>query len=99
MPQTPLQEIEAVVHDQFENPPTNEQAAEVIQKQFPKMDGGLSIAIALAALVLQGWQIYREETRQRARGTGGGSRCPQCGHTEVSKDSAGRSVCDQGHTW
>jgi hypothetical protein len=95
---TPLEEIETAVHSQFDEVPTAEQAAEVIRKRTPQMD--LGVTIAIAALVLQGWQLWREEQdRRRARAGSTPSNCPQCGHPEVRKDANGRRVCDQGHAW
>jgi 2-oxo-4-hydroxy-4-carboxy--5-ureidoimidazoline (OHCU) decarboxylase len=58
MPATPLQEMEAKLHEKFgAAPPSKEEAGEFLLKQYPRMDGGIAIAIALAALALQGWQL------------------------------------------
>ena len=102
MPATPLQEIETAVHEKFGAlPPTKEDAGELILKKFPAMDGGLAIAIAIAAFVLQGWSVYRaeQERRERLAGSGGPRKCPHCGNPEVSKDANGKSVCVNNHTW
>jgi hypothetical protein len=102
MPMTPLQEIEARLHDYYgTTPPTQEEAGNFVVKQFPKMDGGLSIAIALAALALQGWQVYRTERDRsiEAKTSGDGNGCPRCGNPELSKDPSGKSVCKNNHTW
>lgn len=102
MPATPLQEIETSVHEQFgAQPPTKEEAGELIIKKFPTMDGGIAIAIAIAALVLQGWSVYRaeQERRERLAGSGGPKKCPECGEPALSKNAAGKSVCVNKHTW
>lgn len=96
---TPIQEIESASHAQFESPPTKEELGQFLQKQYPKMDGGAAIAIALAALVLQGWQVYRAEQARRAAAGGGSNRCPQCKLPEVRRDKDGRAVCENQHTW
>ncbi len=102
MPATPLQEMEAKLHEQFgDSPPTKEEVGAYLLKQYPRMDGGLAIAIALAALALQGWQVYRSERDRKlqSKGAGGSNSCPQCGSPEVSKNAGGKSVCKNNHTW
>jgi len=95
---TPLETIEREVHEKFgDEPPSKEKAAEFI-KSLPSMDGGATaIAIALAAFVLQGYQVYTE--RQRAR-IGAGGNCPVCGKPadSINKHS-GRWECVKGHSW
>ena len=76
---TPLQEIENAVHEGFgDRSPTKEEAGEFIQEKYPRMDGGAAIAIALAAFILQGWQVYRteQERRERLKGSGGVEHLP-----------------------
>jgi hypothetical protein len=103
MARTPLEEIEAAVHEQFgARLPTKEEAGEFLHKRYPTMDGGIVIAIALAALALQGWQVYRcEQELRRQRQSGGNppKRCPECGEPETSKNADGKSVCINGHPW
>jgi hypothetical protein len=99
---TPLQDIEARLHERFPNaPPSKEEAGEFLRKQFPHMDGGISIAIALAALALQGWQVYRSERdrRREAKPSMDGDTCPQCGEPPERTTVDGKSVCKNGHTW
>jgi len=113
---TPLEEVEAAVHEQFgEYKPTKKEAGEFIHKKYPKMDGGITIAIALAALALQGWQVYRSERDRWERNQANGppidppendnskepppNNCPECDNPAVKTDSQGKSSCVNGHTW
>lgn len=99
---TPLQEIETRLHERFpDDPPSREEAGEFLHKQYPHMDGGISIAIALAALALQGWQVYREEQdrRRRTKASTAGNACPRCGEPPERTTVDGKSVCKNGHTW
>lgn len=99
MTMTPLEEIEARLHAHYgDEVPTKEAAADFLATQYPRMDGGLAIAIALAALALQGWQVYRDE-RDRSVARGGVNRCPECGRPPLSKDADGNFVCKNGHCW
>lgn len=102
MSMTPLQEVEARLHEHYgDAPPTKEEAGKFLLKQFPRMDGGIAIAIALAALALQGWQVYRSERDRykQNKASGGGSNCPQCGSPALSRNAAGQSVCVNSHAW
>lgn len=100
---TPLEEMEAAVHQQFgDRFPTKEEAGEFLLKRYPKMDGGIAIAIALAALALQGWQVYRAEKDRRSQLQSSGAppkRCPACGLPETKKNTEGKSVCENDHAW
>lgn len=99
---TPLQEIEESLHDHYrETAPTEEQARDYILQRHPQMDGGAAAAIALAGLVLQGWQVYRAERDRylQAKGKGGDNKCPECNKPELSKNTAGKSVCENKHIW
>lgn len=99
---TPLQEIEARLHERFpDSRPSREEAGEFLHKQYPQMDGGISIAIALAGLALQGWQVYRFERdrRDQAKSSTNGGACPQCGKPPEKTTIVGKSVCENGHTW
>lgn len=97
---TPLEEIEAEVHEHFgDDQPTENEVVQFLRTS-PKMDGGVTaIVIALAAVVLQGYQIYTE--RQRAR-IGAGGNCPTLGcglpASSINKYS-GRWECERGHSW
>lgn len=101
MAMTPLQDIEARLHAQYGDAvPTKEAAGDFLVKAYPRMDGGLAIAIALAALALQGWQVYRDERDRAGTGSRGGvNRCPDCGKPPLSKDADGNFVCKNGHCW
>jgi hypothetical protein len=101
---TPLEEIEHAVHKQFDsNTPTKDEAGEFIQKRYPRMDGGISIAIGLAALILQGYQIYRERQEARrleaGRISSGGGKCPKCTAADITKTADGKSLCKHGFSW
>lgn len=102
MPATPLQEIEAKLHERFDDdPPSREEGGEFLLEQYPRMDGGISIAIALTALALQGWQVYRSERDRRLQASvaGGENKCPECKNPEIGKSDDGKSVCKNDHTW
>ncbi len=97
---TPLEDIESEVHEHFgDDEPSADEVVEFLRTS-PRMDGGATaIAIALAALVLQGYQIYTD--RQRARiGAGGNCPTPGCGlpASSINKYS-GRWECARGHSW
>ena len=96
---TPLEELEVAVHEHFgDDVPSEEDAAEFI-RTLPMMDGGISaaIVIALAGLVLQGYQVHTE--RKRAL-LGSGGNCPYDGKPAVSINKfTGRFECRNGHTW
>ena len=100
---TPLEEMEAAVHEQFGTRlPPKEEAGEFLHKRYPTMDGGITIAIALAALALQGWQVYRaeqEKRRPRLSIIAPPKQCPVCGEQEVAKTGEGKSVCPSGNVW
>ncbi|HJP98878.1 MAG TPA: hypothetical protein VJ862_09980 [Rhodanobacteraceae bacterium] len=99
---TPLQEIESGLHERFaDSRPSKKEAGEFLLKQYPQMDGGISIAIALASLALQGWQVYidRQERVARAKASARGNACPQCGKPPERTTIDGKSVCENGHTW
>jgi hypothetical protein len=98
---TPLEEMETVVHEQFSTRlPTKEEAGEFLHKRYPTMDGGIGLAIIIAGLVLQGWQVYRgEQEIRRQRSSAPPKGCPQCGEPEVKKNAKGKSVCKNGHVW
>lgn len=101
MAATPLQDIEAKIHERFGNsPPTKEEGRDFLLKEYPRMDGGAAIAIAIVALVLQGWQVYRSEQDRRLQTkTGDGNKCPKCGSYQVKKSSDGSFICENDHTW
>lgn len=99
---TPLQELEAGLHERFtDSRPSKQEAGEFLLKQYPSMDGGLTIAIAIAGLALQGWQVYRSERdrRAQAQSANDGDTCPTCGSPAERTTIDGKSVCKSGHTW
>jgi hypothetical protein len=97
---TPLQLFEKVAHQNFyDRQPSEHEVADFLHKRFPQMDGGLSIAIALAALILQGWQVYRYEQDRLGSIVIPPGNCPWCGRPAQTKNVLGQSVCAKGHTW
>jgi len=100
---TPLEEVEVSMHEHFgARAPTKEEAADFLHNRYPTMDGGISIAIALAALALQGWQIYRAEQDRRRQLQSIDSppnKCPTCKEPELRKNAEGKSVCINEHAW
>ncbi len=102
MPLTPLEETEAVVHEKYgSTPPTKEEAGEFLIKRFPRMDGGVSIAIGVAGLIIAGWQLWiaqKQEREARQSGIGGGKKCPHCSKDDIKKNKkAGKFVCKHGY--
>lgn len=104
---TPIEELrkmEKAVHKKFgPNPPTKAQVVEFLKKHYaPKMDGGLSVAIALAlkyagvaSLILSGYKVVRDEFKGRP------PKCPviDCGKRAVRYARNGMAVCSNGHRW
>lgn len=101
MPLTPLEHVEASIHQQFgEKKPSPKEAGDYLVKRFPRMDGGIAIAIALTALALQGWDTYRKEMelrRQRLEASGNPPRknCRNCGSKNIEKDLDGSWYCNE----
>lgn len=99
---TPLQDIEATLHERFaDSRPSKQEAGEFLLKQYPQMDGGITIAIAIAGLALQGWQVYRSEQGRRLQANSSINRnaCPRCGEPAERTTLDEKSVCKNGHTW
>jgi hypothetical protein len=100
MPLTPLQEIESSAHSEFgDQRPKKETLAELIVRRYPKMDGGISIALILAGLVLQGWQTWEGHKALRIAEAGQGNRCPKCGRPSIGHTKTGKFKCARGDTW
>lgn len=100
MDYSPLQDIEESAHDQFPgpNPPDEHALAGYIQEKLPKMDGGASVAIALAALVIAGWEAVQNHRARRTK-NGGPIGCPKGGHPPIVRTEDGKLVCAEGHVW
>lgn len=116
---TPVQvlpEIEDLLHDEFgEQQPNKEQIADFLEKKnIPRNDGGISIAIAIAALVLQGWSVWREEQERRKQNPPPPPPppdepvtlpqppiCPveKCGEPAALLLNTGEFICKNGHKW
>lgn len=104
---TPLKElgkIEVAVHKEFgAKKPTKSQIIKFLKTgYFPKMDGGLSIAIlfalkyaGVASLILSGYNTVRNELGGKP------PKCPVigCGKRQVTVARNGMSVCSNGHRW
>jgi hypothetical protein len=115
---TPVQnlpEIEVLLHDEFgEQKPSEEQVVTFLEKKsIPRNDGGISIAIAVAALLLQGWSVYREEQKRKNQSPppppppGNPVPSPQppicpvkdCGLEPALTLNTGEYICMNGHKW
>jgi hypothetical protein len=104
---TPLQalgKIEMAVHKEFgAKKPTKSEVIKFLKtRSFPKMDGGLSLAILLtlkyagvASLILSGYNTVRKELGGKP------PQCPVigCGKRQVTVAPNGMSVCSNGHKW
>jgi hypothetical protein len=104
---TPLQElgeIEAAVRKEFgAKKPTKPQVIKFLRTScFPKMDGGLSLAIlfalkyaGVASLILSGYNTARKEFGGKP------PKCPviNCPARQVTIAPNGMSVCSNGHRW
>ena len=97
---TPLEEVEAEVHEYFgDNKPSEEQLQEFL-RTLPRMDGGATaLILALIPILMQGYQIYMERERSRI-GAGGNCPTPGCGKPASSINKySGRWECANGHSW
>ena len=101
MPLTPLQKIENAAHGEFgKQRPKKETLAKLISRRHPKMDGGFLIAVALAALVLQGWQTWEGHKTLKITEAGNqGNLCPRCGRPAIDCTRTGKFKCIRGHKW
>ena len=89
--------LEAAAHEEFGvGRPSEDALVEFIRNHFPKMLVGE--LIAAAALMLQGWQLWRSE-RDRQKGGNGGPHCPKCNKPAIARNKRGRLKCINGHTW
>jgi hypothetical protein len=106
---TPLQafvgRVEEAAHAHFgKQAPTKSELTEFLEREVPKMDGGvftvpivIQLTIQLASLVIAGWSLYYA---RRAGAGGGSNNCPSGGHPAVSKDlTTDEYVCAEGHRW
>ena len=99
-----LKKMEVSVHKEFgSKQPTKVQITKFLKtRYFPKMDGGLSVAIlfalkyaGLASLILSGYNTLRNEFGGKP------PKCPVigCGKRQVRVARNGMSVCSNGHRW
>lgn len=100
---TSLERLEDAAHRQFpDRRPTKDALSQFIQRQIPRMD--ISVAIALAALALQGWQAYTEWRKKPVRR---GNRdpfasrmlCPECERPAITITKDGKCKCAKNHVW
>ena len=107
---TPVQQlanIESELHDEFQNEiPSEEQIITFIkEKNFPKMDGGISIGIATVALLIEGWRVYREEMDRKSKKEYSSNKVygvcliTGCGAKSIPGFKAGEYICEVGHKW
>lgn len=115
---TPIQEftkIEEQVHENFLETPSKEEIVNFIKKKkLPINDGGISIGIAFAALILQGWSAYREAQKTRNQNPPPPNipndfdetlpqqpLCPlkDCREPSIPHFEPNEFICKKGHIW
>lgn len=115
---TPFQElakIEDQVHAEFDIKPSEKEIINFIEtKELPKNDGGISLGIAIAALILQGWSVYRDEQMRKGQSPpppnipidSDGNLpdqplCPleDCRQPSIPHFEPGTFYCKNGHIW
>lgn len=94
---TPLEEIEAKVHERFGQKVPTRADVDSFLSALLGADFGAAELIALAGVILQGYQIYA--AREQAR-LGSGGNCPTCRlPAQGINKYSGRWECAHGHSW
>jgi hypothetical protein len=96
---TPLEEMEDAAHEKFGlDTATKEEVGKYLTKAFPTMDGGVSVGIAVAGLIIQGWRAWEDHKKSKREPDAGGSRCPECSDEDIKRNKkAGKLVCEHGY--
>ena len=101
-------EILVLLENEFGNSkPTKKQVEKfVIERNTPKNDGGISIAIATAAFLLQLYSEARAARQRKLELQKSSSpppprKCPRkgCGLPAATKLNSGQFICKNGHKW